>query len=442
MKKAFFLTGVCCWLCTLLSSLGPVVGATDLRIVSWNTANGPNRASDEVAFRTVIHAITEAKRFDVLVVQETDIRSGADLLDIVNDENGGGYQIQVSDSDRGGDRTGFIYDPTAVSLVEWFELSEDVTHNILRGQFQPVGSGKDAQFYVYAVHLKSGAGKAEATTRGFEAELIRADANSLGEGASVIFVGDFNMLGSSEAAWSAMTAGGSAQGFDLADSPGYWRDNSAFRDVHTQDPRGNMDDRFDIFFATGELFDGAGIDYVDESARVFGNNGTHCLGCMISTGDAAWPGVLEALSVASDHLPVVADFRIHGPVGPPLEAGDADQDFRFDFGDIFQVMLARGKYETGNAATWGDGDWDGAPGGSQGNPPVGDGVFHFDDVFAALATGNYETGSYVSGGLVPTAVPEPDSSLVATGVFLVTVASCRIRRSPAGRRPSIPYGGA
>ena len=56
-----------------------------------------------------------------------------------------------------------------------------------------------------------------------------------------------------------------------------------------------------------------------------------------------------------------------------LLAGDADQDMDFDQLDLVQVQVAA-KYLTGQAATWGEGDWDGAPGGTPGNPPAGDGL--------------------------------------------------------------------
>ena len=83
-----------------------------------------------------------------------------------------------------------------------------------------------------------------------------------------------------------------------------------------------------------------------------------------------------------------------------LQAGDADQDQDFDQLDLVQVQIA-GKYLTGRAATWGDGDWNGAPGGSVGNPPAGNGRFDQIDIIAALNAGTYLTGPYaaiVGGG--------------------------------------------
>lgn len=78
-----------------------------------------------------------------------------------------------------------------------------------------------------------------------------------------------------------------------------------------------------------------------------------------------------------------------------LNAGDADQDFDFDQRDLVQVQVAA-KYLTGQAATWGDGDWNGAPGGSQGSPPAGDGLFNQLDIIAAQQAATYLTGPYAA----------------------------------------------
>ena len=78
-----------------------------------------------------------------------------------------------------------------------------------------------------------------------------------------------------------------------------------------------------------------------------------------------------------------------------LNAGDADQDLDFDQLDLVQVQVAA-KYLTVEPATWGEGDWDGAPGGTLGSPPVGNGLFDQLDVIAALAAGTYLTGPYAA----------------------------------------------
>ena len=81
--------------------------------------------------------------------------------------------------------------------------------------------------------------------------------------------------------------------------------------------------------------------------------------------------------------------------GVPLEAGDANKDLQFDQLDLVQVQVAA-KYLTGQSATWGEGDWNGAPGGSQRHPPPGDGRFDQLDIIAALNANVYLKGPYAA----------------------------------------------
>ena len=78
-----------------------------------------------------------------------------------------------------------------------------------------------------------------------------------------------------------------------------------------------------------------------------------------------------------------------------LQPGDADMDLDFDQLDLVKVQIAA-KYLTNQAATWGDGDWNGAPGGTPGNPPAGNGRFDQLDIIAALAAGKYLQGPYAA----------------------------------------------
>lgn len=105
-----------------------------------------------------------------------------------------------------------------------------------------------------------------------------------------------------------------------------------------------------------------------------------------SLNDAGSVYVFEAAS-AEDQQP--------SAVRPPLEAGDADQDYDFDQLDVLRVLQGA-KYRTGLPATWGEGDWDGAPGGSAGEPPAGNGVFDQLDIIAAQTPGIYRTGKYAA----------------------------------------------
>ncbi|MEZ6118852.1 MAG: SdrD B-like domain-containing protein [Pirellulaceae bacterium] len=76
-----------------------------------------------------------------------------------------------------------------------------------------------------------------------------------------------------------------------------------------------------------------------------------------------------------------------------LQPGDTNQDLYFDEADFIMAHKA-GLFETGEPATWSEGDWNGAPGGEPGNPPIGDDEFNSSDYVAAFITGNYRIGPY------------------------------------------------
>lgn len=294
-----------------------------MRIVDWNTLNGPNDAAGDANFQTIFQAIGNetvagnTQRIDILALQETDPPGpGGGSIDRVQSILNGlyptaNYELVVTAVDGGGDSTGFVFDTTSVSLLESTPVGAGtLTHNVVRGKFRPADTFGESDFYVYSIHLKSGTIGSDATLRGSEAALLRADADSLNEGANVLFVGDFNMKGSSETAYVNLTAAGPAQLLDVGNTPGSWFNNPAFKLVHSQDPQSTMDDRFDIQFATSEVFDGLGFEYIASSYHVFGNNGTHTFDGPITTGTGASVAVLNALFAASDHLPVVADYQV------------------------------------------------------------------------------------------------------------------------------------
>ena len=88
------------------------------------------------------------------------------------------------------------------------------------------------------------------------------------------------------------------------------------------------------------------------------------------------------------------------------------------------------KYLSGQPATWSGGDWNGAPGGTPGNPPLGDGVFDQRDIIAALAPAHYRTGPYAAllavTDLDGVTVPEPPANmLVAVALLGLLIRSWR-----------------
>ncbi len=76
--------------------------------------------------------------------------------------------------------------------------------------------------------------------------------------------------------------------------------------------------------------------------------------------------------------------------------GDANLDGEFDSGGDFVQVFVAGKYETGAAASWAEGDWD------------GDGIFGTGDMVMAFVDGGYEQGPKTGAQ----AVPEPGGGLL------------------------------
>ena len=99
-------------------------------------------------------------------------------------------------------------------------------------------------------------------------------------------------------------------------------------------------------------------------------------------GDVDGDGDIDAL-VAHSFAPTSVWINTTNSPTPLRQAGDANEDFQFDQNDLIQV-LAAGKYRTGVAAGWSEGDWD------------GNGVFDPLDIVMALATGNYLQGPYAA----------------------------------------------
>ena len=111
-----------------------------------------------------------------------------------------------------------------------------------------------------------------------------------------------------------------------------------------------------------------------------------------------WEGMLSDVrlydqTLTADEVKVIMDGGELG--GVLLRAGDADMDLDFDQLDLVKVQIAA-KYLTGQDATWGEGDWNGAPGGEPGNPPLGDNRFDQLDIIAALSANTYLTGPYAA----------------------------------------------
>jgi hypothetical protein len=330
---SFWLTSLC-----ILALAGPV--SAQLRIVDYNTANGTFPSGNNHLPRTgmdnVLQAIGDelingiSRPIDVLILQEQDdpdttTQAFVDLLDGLYGAGTYAHSTVITQpSYTDNIRQTLVYNTNTVDLISEKAFGATGTSFAARQSSQyrlrPVGYDSSADFYIYNDHYKSSQGSEEEARRNYEANTVRNDADALGQGAHIIYAGDFNMYTSSEPAYQTLLSSGNGQAFDPISTSGYWHNNYSYRFVHTQSPHdgsdglvgGGMDDRFDFQLVTGEMLDNEGMSYISGSYHAFGNNGTTYNQAVNASGNT-YPvadSILDDLAHVSDHLPVVADYQL------------------------------------------------------------------------------------------------------------------------------------
>jgi endonuclease/exonuclease/phosphatase family metal-dependent hydrolase len=316
----------------------PATSTGSLRIVSWNLSGASGDGSPRNGFGTLLAAMgTEvvaglSRPVDLFALQEVLSQSTTSAIVAASLNNTYGttnYAYGVLNGDTTGAGTqGVVYNAATLQLLGEAAIgtasASGAPRQTLRYKFRPVGTFGESDFYVYNSHLKSASDGA--SRRLIEAQAIRNDADALGQGAHVIYVGDFNLPTSSEAAYDEFLSSGNGQAFDPINRPGNWSGNSSFRDIFTQAPAvspangldgGGLDDRYDFQLISGEFLNGTGLEYRPGSYHTFGNNGTVAVnGNIDDSSSTALPGfsnrqsLLTLLRNVCDHLPVVADFTL------------------------------------------------------------------------------------------------------------------------------------
>ncbi len=225
------------------------------------------------------------------------------------------YDTYVDPTDgntTGNGPSGIIYNTHTVMVLSETSLAESssgAARAPMRYYLQPVGDSA-AAFYLYVSHTKSGTTSSDATRRNIEAQELRADSATLGANANVIYTGDFNAA-PTEAYYATMTASGAGQAFD----PGYTA--NLLTETATK-----LEYRDDYQFSSAPVYSGTGtLRLASGSYTVFGNNGsTGNTGSVNQSGNTALNDlganastILQDLTTATDHLPVLADYAFTLP---------------------------------------------------------------------------------------------------------------------------------
>jgi endonuclease/exonuclease/phosphatase family metal-dependent hydrolase len=311
------------------------------RVAEYNIAS--SMSSPASGLNTILQGIGNehvdgmTQPIDLLALQEVESQATTSQA-IVNLMNGlygvGVYQRGSLDGGTSGSGTqGIVYNHLTLELLSETAVgtvsSSGLARQVLRYKMQPVGYGSSSDFYVYVSHYKANNTTTDEGRRLAEATAIRADADALGQGAQILYVGDFNMYFSAETGYQKLLSAGNGQAVDPINRPGAWHGDASFLSVFTQAPAvnppngltgGGLDDRFDFQLQSGELNDGFGFEYVAGTYHTFGNNGSVGLnGNINASSSTALPDlsnrttILNLLTTVTDHLPVVADYRVIVP---------------------------------------------------------------------------------------------------------------------------------
>lgn len=320
----------------LIALISTAVLASPIRVVTYNIlADTSGHTTAGPGFMTVMQGIGDeivvgvAQPLDIIALQETtsNTTTVAPIVTSMNSLYGAGtyamspYQATQNGSPTSGNGpNALIYKTTTLQLIASVGIgtpsSSGAPRQPVRYQFRPVGGSASNDFYLYNSHYKSGTGSTNKNRRNAEAQMIRSDAATLPAGVRIIYTGDFNWNDSTEPSYVTLTATGQGQGFDPINRPGIWALNSDFQGILTMSA-GNLRYRDDCQLVTANVMnDSSGLRYISGSYHTFGVDGsTPVYGTVDSPSNTALPGlpnraaVLTALTTASDHIPMVADYE-------------------------------------------------------------------------------------------------------------------------------------
>jgi hypothetical protein len=300
------------------SLMGTMSGSDTIRIMDYNILNYPGSTSSarNPYFRTVVHSAKP----DVIVTLENLSQSGVtEFLNSVLNYYQAGLYSTITFTDGPDTDPHIFYKSSKVTFLSAsYFLMADGLRNIGRYQIKVNSSGDT--LFLYAIHLKASSGSSNEAIRLTEATALRDTLNKLPAGTKFMVMGDYNFYSSTESAFIKFTESQTDNDGRLKDpinQVGSWHDNATYALYHTQSPRiadygdggatGGMDDRFDFILTSYLSLDS---NTIVSSYRAYGNDGNHMNDSLSNLPNTAVPdSVAFAVTHASDHIPVICDFK-------------------------------------------------------------------------------------------------------------------------------------
>jgi hypothetical protein len=334
-----------------------------LRVVTYNIDADTGGAPGEMGgvysgpgLTTVLQAIGNAKLaghaqpIDVLALQELNYSQTSTTLGFIvsqlnNIYGAGAYAYDTTFDPTTGDFTGngpngLVYNTRTVQVLGATPVGSasgsGAPRAPMRYKLAPKGyNDHSADFWLYVSHMKAGIAASDGARRNTEATTIRNNAATLGSSAHIIYAGDFNFFaGSSETAYqtfiSSSLNAGVGQAVDTLNPANDWTASPAYMSLLTESAD-FLVDRLDFQLVTNPMLSQPGMQLVPNTLSAFGNGGEIFLtsvtsfsnsAALVDLGQAPYTpayrdSVLSALTTATNHLPVVADYSFSTAVPEP-----------------------------------------------------------------------------------------------------------------------------
>ena len=283
----------------------------------------------------ILKDILDDYKPDLFMICELVTEQGADLIlntSLQNQPDKFARALFIADTTNLDDplQTMVFYNTRKLTLITQKKIPT-VYRDINQYSFQlNISSNDPIRLEVFVAHLKSSTGPANRQMRlEMVQEVTKSLKNLTQPNTYVLFAGDFNLYNSSEPAYQEILNPANAiLMIDPLNASGNWQDNPAFSYLHTQSTRvsnsgfgsgtnaggsGGLDDRFDFIMMSENFKNSTRLSYINESYKAYGNN-VDCLNKDVK--DPNCTGIYSQtlrtnLYNMSDHLPVVAQFRIN-----------------------------------------------------------------------------------------------------------------------------------
>ncbi|MCZ6704160.1 MAG: T9SS type A sorting domain-containing protein [Ignavibacteria bacterium] len=305
-------------------------GQEQIRIMSYNILNYPNipgndsiMVADTTARNPYYRTIFSSVNPDIALLQEIERKIDGTAF-LTNVMNSYGETYEMGWDGTAGDDNPIYFKADKFDLISsYLVIDQAGGHPTVEYVLYHEQTGDT--LIILNVHLTAGSTIAKRTARKVEADAIRARTSTYSESAYFIAMGDFNMFGGYETAFDTLldqTNNGyfidplDLQGFSNWSASGLTEYNTS----NTRSGFGNylgggnhtgLDERFDLLINSQNVVDPGGIMYKPGSYITYANDGLHNNRDINDQPNNAVPiEVADALYMASDHLPIYADFYI------------------------------------------------------------------------------------------------------------------------------------